>query len=237
MQDLSPDAIDHAGIMRLIREGSAFRAAPRWPEPEPGFAPAPLRPDAYAQTPRTEAAPQPVPPEAGFRSAPPPPEIDLARIRAEARAAGRAEAEADLAEARAQAHAQGRAEALADAAGDLDRARAALVSAANALTDATQTATATVFAAVEAAILRLASHRAGMAIDANPAPFRARIETLAGRITQAGATAEIRLNPEDLAALGDGDPRFAADAGLARGDVVVRAGDVLIEDILTGQPS
>ena len=234
MQDLSPDAIDHAEIMRLIREGSAFRAAPPLPQAEPGFSAIPVAvplPEAPVAEPRAPAPP----PEEAFRPAPPPPEIDLALIRAEAHAAGRAEAEAGLIEARAEGHAAGRAEALADAARDLDAARRGLLSAAAAITDATEAATATVFAAVEAAILRLASERAGIAIDANPAPFRARIEALAARIAGAGAMAEIRLNPADLAALGDAPGRFTPDPGLARGDVVVRAGDVVIEDILTGR--
>jgi flagellar assembly protein FliH len=233
MQDLSPDAIDHAEIMRLIRAGSAFRAAPPLPQAAPGFSAAPLAvalPDAPPAAPR---APEPIP-EDVFRPAPPPPEIDLALIRAEARALGRAEAEAGLSEVRAEAHAAGRAEALAEAAQDLATARRALLSAAAALTDATEAATATVFAAVEAAILRLASERAGIAIDANPAPFRARIEALASRIAGAGAAAEIRLNPDDLAVLGPEAGGFTADARLSRGDVVMRAGDVVIEDILAG---
>lgn len=241
MQDMSPEAIDHAEIMRLIREGTAFRAAPPLPLPDPGFSAAPVAERAPAAPTPPAAARQPEPADdETFRPAPPPAEIDLALIRAEARAEGRAEAEADMSDIRAAAHAaghaEGRAEALAEAARDLDQARSALLSAAAALTDATEAATATVFAAVEAAILRLASDRAGMAIDKTPAPFAKRIETLAARIAGAGAAAEIRLNPDDLAALGDqAQPaRFTADPSLARGDVVVRAGDVVIEDILKG---
>ncbi len=122
------------------------------------------------------------------------------------------------------------------AARDLTEARRALQAAADSLADASKTAVASVFASVEAAILRLAADRAGMAIDANPAPFHARIETLAARIAGAGAAAEITLNPADLAALGPDAPagRFTADASLARGDAVIRMGDIVIEDVLEG---
>ena len=260
MQDLSPEAIDHAEIMRLIRDGAAFRAVPSLPLPDPDFTPlnpvaedhphpgpleiGPSEPPSRAASPAkpgASAASVTGSPETEiFQPAPPPPEIDLALIRAEAHAAGRAEAEAGLSAARAAAHAegfaQGRAEAMAEIGAEGNAARDSFLAATAALTAASDAATATVFAAVEAAILRLASDRAGLAIDDNPAPFRARIETLAARIAGAGATAEIRLNPEDLAALagtGSAD-RFTADATLARGDVVVRAGDVVIEDILAG---
>ncbi|PWK60394.1 hypothetical protein [Roseicyclus mahoneyensis] len=237
MQDLSPEAIDHAEIMRLIREGGAFRATPALPAQvgagTPGFqaAPAPV-----AAAPRADLPPQT--PDAGFHPAPTPPAIDLDALRAEARAEGRAEAEALIDAALADGHARGHAEAMARAARDLTEARSALLSAADSLADASEAAVASLFAAVEAAVLRLAADRAGMAIDANPAPFRARIEALAARIARTGAMAQITLNPADLAALEPDAPagRFVADASLARGDAVIRMGDIVIEDILAGSP-
>jgi flagellar assembly protein FliH len=211
MQDMSPEAIDHEAIMRMIREGAAFRPASPVERvaPEalaPGFRAVP--PDEVArlpaepkqtagQTARQTAAPSaPDAGDDGFRPAPEPMTVDLDAIRAEARAAGRAEA----------------------------------------VTRGGEEAAPRLFAALEAAILRLASDRAGMAIDANPDHFRHRIAALVARVEAAGAATEIHLNPADLAALGEAalPPGLRADATLARGDAVVRVGDVRLDDILTG---
>lgn len=255
MQDMSPEAIDHEAIMRMIREGAAFRPASPVERvaPEalaPGFRAVP--PDEVArlpaepkqtagQTARQTAAPSaPDAGDDGFRPAPEPMTVDLDAIRAEARAAGRAEAEAEAAAlieaARAEGHAQGHAEAMERAAAELAKARAALLSAAEAVTRGGEEAAPRLFAALEAAILRLASDRAGMAIDANPDHFRHRIAALVARVEAAGAATEIHLNPADLAALGEAalPPGLRADATLARGDAVVRVGDVRLDDILTG---
>lgn len=244
MQDMSPEVIDHAEIMRLIREGAAFRGKTPLPDADTAgtgpFQPVPLvRPQRAAPPPPVPVAPRPEP---GFHPAPPPVELDLAALRAEAHALGRAEAEAEaearIEATRAQAHAAGHAEAMAGAAADLAAARAALLAVTQTLTEASETSAARLFAALDAAVLRLASDRAGMVIDANPAPFRARIEALANRAGAAGAETEIRLNPDDLAAIGPGlcGACLVADPGLARGDALLRTGDMHIDDILSAAP-
>lgn len=247
MQDMSPEAIDHEAIMRMIREGAAFRPASPVERvaPEalaPGFRAVP--PDEVARLPvepkQTAGAAAPASDDEGFRPAPEPVTVDLDAIRAEARASGRAEAEAEAARAieaaRAEGHAQGHAEAMERAAAELAEARATLLAAAEAVTRGGDDAAPRLFASLEAAILRLASDRAGMAIDANPDPFRHRIAALVARVEAAGTATEIHLNPADLAALGDATlpPGLRADATLARGDAVVRAGDVRLDDILAG---
>ncbi len=84
MQDLSPEAIDHAEIMRLIREGGAFRATPALPAQNgggaPGFQPAPapaamtvpdpatLRPIRADLPPRKPQTPASTPPRRPPRS-------------------------------------------------------------------------------------------------------------------------------------------------------------------------
>lgn len=250
MQDMSPQAIDHEAIMRMIREGAAFRQA----SPVERLAPEDLGPgfravglDEVARRPADtpeagKRAPTAIHPAQGesddFRPVAEPAVFDPDAIRAEARAEGRAEAEAEatarVEAARAEGHAAGHTEAMAGAAAELDDARRALLAATEAVARGIDEALPRLFTSIEGAILRLASERAGLAIDANPEPFRRRIEALVERVVTTGADTEIRLNPEDIAALGAVrlPPGIQADPTLARGDAMIRVGDVRLDDIL-----
>lgn len=90
------------------------------------------------------------------------------------------------------------------------------------------------------AIRQLAAQRAGQAIDDMPAPFLARIEALANQARQGLETVSIRLNPDDHAAIAPHLPAAALvskshivpDPLLGRGDVVLRAGGIRLQDVL-----
>ncbi|MEK9718644.1 MAG: FliH/SctL family protein, partial [Candidatus Puniceispirillum sp.] len=93
-------------------------------------------------------------------------------------------------------------------------------------------------ATIRAAILRLAADRAGLAIDSAPDAFFARIDKMVGAIEATMATAKIKINPDDLAAISPhlaqqaiDKSAFIADPGLARGDVMVSVNGIEMRDI------
>lgn len=186
------------------------------------------------QVQRMDVPPVPDVPEAGLVPPAPPapdPAALLAEAKAEARAAGHAEG---LAKGRAQGRAEGQAEAevaLADARDAFLAAAKAIVAA-----DATPDGLADM---LTRAVRDLAAQRAGQAIDALPAPFVARIATLADRVAQGMRAISLRLNPDDLAAIGphlagtdmDG-ATLTADPRLKRGDVIVQAEGITLSDLL-----
>jgi hypothetical protein len=86
--------------------------------------------------------------------------------------------------------------------------------------------------------LRLAADRAGLAIDSAPDAFFARIDKMVGAIEATMATAKIKINPNDLAAISPhlvqqtiDKAAFIADPGLARGDVIVSVSGIEMRDI------
>lgn len=157
-----------------------------------------------------------------------------------------------LAAARAEGHAAGLREGHARAEADLEDARAALAAQASALTRALcllesppQSEVLRLTQTLTHAIHDLAAERAGQAIDANAAPFAARIAQMVSRVMQDAAAMVVHLHPDDLAALQpilarapDGplaQTHLVADATLRRGDADLRAPGVRIADCLHSQ--
>jgi flagellar biosynthesis/type III secretory pathway protein FliH len=246
-----PETLDHAAIMRLIREREgAFRQSPVAVPADGAFHPratvAKIQPE-----PRPEARPEPRPVPAAaeqrddFVPAPPIPQLDIDAMLAEARAEGRAEALAEsraaVAEGVARTRAEGVAEGRAAAEAEFAAARDAFVATAAALSRADAAAVEALQSVMEAAILRLASDRAGQAIDTSPAAFVARVATLARSLGQAASALEVRLHPADLAAIaphldgcaGLSGATLKADLTLSRGDAALTAGDVALSDLLS----
>ena len=93
---------------------------------------------------------------------------------------------------------------------------------------------------IEGAVLGLASARAGSQIEEMPEAFADRVEQLISRIKEATEAPLILLAEEDyrlIAPLAQqreklAHCRFAAEAGLARGDVRIIAGGIGMEDVL-----
>jgi flagellar biosynthesis/type III secretory pathway protein FliH len=153
-----------------------------------------------------------------------------------------------LAAARDKGRDEGRAELAEQLAGE----RAALAKAAQALAKAlarlqqpSAEQVAVLSQAVDAAVIRLASERAGCAIERAPAGFAQRVSRLAERLAGHAGAVTVRLHPADLAAirpfLGEAMPhdlaslaaaRLVADPALQRGDADVASADVRLADLL-----
>lgn len=157
----------------------------------------------------------------------PPPKVDpaaLERVRAEAHAAGRAEAEAELRDG-------------------LTAATEVLRAAAQALAHPTANALTVLRAEIAEAVLRLASERAGLEIDSMPDAFLERVEALADRIHSLASQPVLRLHPDDLAAIEsviqDSDIlaslRIVPSAELLRGDVELTMDGLRLSDRILGQ--
>jgi flagellar assembly protein FliH len=223
----SPAPDDRQGFRVLGLADIAPRAAPAAPQAAPDMAPV------------AELAPEPLPP------APAPPQP--------ARPAAAAPAvPAVTPAALAEAHARGRAEALAEAQAGLQAERDQLAMATAAMAGALARLTTpppaevdALASSIRAAVLRLASDRAGLAIDTAPDAFAARVLRLAERAAQGMAEARIHLHPDDLAAimplLGTSSPaalaplaeaRLLADPALQRGDADIRLPGLRIADLL-----
>ena len=164
------------------------------------------------------------------------PAVKLAEARSEGYAAGRADG---LDEGRAAGLAEGRAEAEAEFA----PARAAFVAAVAALAGQDDLSDR-LSGIIAEAVRRLAAERAGQMIDTLPEAFAARVEAMADRVAQGVRAVQVRLNPDDLAAI---TPHLAGhevlagatllpDARLARGDVDVRAEGIRMADLLEPAP-
>jgi flagellar assembly protein FliH len=136
--------------------------------------------------------------------------------------------------------AEGRAMALAEQQAGLDEAREIFLAAARRLDAPSAADTAALAASMEAAVRALAAKRAGQVIDHSPKPFMDRIEALAERVSQGLRNLELRLHPDDLAAitpfLPDSDlltaSRLVAEPRLSRGDVDIRADGIRLADLL-----
>ena len=88
---------------------------------------------------------------------------------------------------------------------------------------------------IHAAILKLASQRAGQQIDDMPENFLVRIEALVTSIGQKMTTGKVHINADDykvmLPYLADTQFDFVAESGLARGDVILKFAGVELHDI------
>ena len=160
------------------------------------------------------------------------PAVKLAEARSDGYAAGRADG---YDEGRAAGRAEGQAEAEAAFA----PAREAFVAAVAALSGGDDLSER-LSSVIAEAVRRLAAERAGQMIDALPKAFAARVEAMADRVAQGVRAVQIRLHPDDLAAI---TPHLAGfdvlagavlsgDARLARGDVDVRADGIRMADLM-----
>ena len=94
--------------------------------------------------------------------------------------------------------------------------------------------------AMYGAIAKLASERAGIAIDAHPDAFAARIEQMIARIRNHVETPLIRLHPDDATAITSTletkmAPRqiqIISDGTLNRGDAQINVGDIGVIDLI-----
>ncbi len=94
--------------------------------------------------------------------------------------------------------------------------------------------------AMYGAIAKLASERAGIAIDAHPDAFAARIEHMIARIRDNLETPLIRLHPDDATAITSTletkmAPRqiqIISDGTLNRGDAQINVGDIGVIDLI-----
>jgi len=88
---------------------------------------------------------------------------------------------------------------------------------------------------IHAAILKLASQRAGQQIEEMPKNFLARIETLVASIGQKMNAGKVHINADDytvmLPYLADTHHDFVAEPDLARGDIILKFGGVELHDI------
>lgn len=187
----------------------------------------------------------------GFSPDAPPRPIDIEAEKRAAFEAGKAEAE----RAHAAALEDIRAKATQTAQWEADQSLSAAVDPLRAitarLTEAVADAEETLARVLEDTVHQIASERAGVAINASPPAFVARIASLAREIAQggadSGATARVGLNPEDLRAISphlepgstSEEPiegaLYYGDDSLARGDVQLTFGDVTCSDRLLRQ--
>ena len=144
-----------------------------------------------------------------------------------------------IAQTRAEAYAAGLAAARADAMAELQAARDGFIAAHAALSQ-TPARMESLIAEIEQSVLRLASERAGLAIDSTPLPFLRRIEQLASTISETVADISVMLNPLDLNAIAPHlqdsacqSFRFQADSSLQRGDAKLALPTVTLSDLLT----
>ncbi len=175
-----------------------------------------------------------------FTPAPQPPSIDIEAERQVAWDAGHAAAMANLDQAVAAARDAALAEARATAEAELGQAREAFLSGVAALTHAEAELIAGIGGAIETSVRQIASDRAGQAISDLPLPFIQRVEGLAAQVATGLSKTQVYMNAEDLAAIrphvGDtptlADARLIPDAGLQRGDLRLKAGEITLSDVI-----
>ena len=140
----------------------------------------------------------------------------------------------------AKGMAEGRAAGSAEASAQLERAIQAFETATASLKDLTEVDSNALSASIRAAILQLASARAGQVISDMPAAFVSRIEGMISKIRTVSGEPVIRLNSADLAAVAPlietreklRHCHFVADNDLASGDLSVTVGNIGIDDFL-----
>ncbi|MGY6697987.1 MAG: hypothetical protein ACXIUW_18445 [Roseinatronobacter sp.] len=203
------------------------------PDPEAGLSPSDRDRDTAATLPpEPEAAPAPPMPSAAPPPAPASPATKdaLAAAYQDGARAARAEADARLAESCAR----------------LDAASAVLTAMLEPLTQALETEIAALGQALESAVYKLASERAGQEISRDPHGFGLRICRLAERVADTCSGMRIDLNPQDLEALQGArdagqaaeflhlfDAHLHAAPDLSRGDLRLRSTALELEDIIS----
>ncbi|MEL6550208.1 MAG: FliH/SctL family protein [Pseudomonadota bacterium] len=248
-----PELLSTRDIRALLKRNKAdffpdtpARGGPTLP-PLPAHRFTPLTFETSTPTSKTGAAPPRAPdPEEGapdFKAKPAAATLDLEAIKAAAREEGRTLALTEIDTATRVAAAEARAAAEAEAEARLEAARDAFTALKESFTLSIHEAETALAARIEEAVLRLASDRAGQAIDALPDAFLVRIAKLCRDLANAASEARIALNPHDLAAIaphletakGLGEAGFEADETLARGDLRLILGDVICVDTLARQ--
>jgi flagellar assembly protein FliH len=178
-----------------------------------------------------EASPdtkQPVPPP----PAPGIPEAEVEHRLNAARAAAKAEG---IAEERARLEAD-----LTAATNEMHAARDAFAAAVERMGTVDIADSETLQAALEEAIRRLASERAGSQIDDMPEHFMKRIEAIVDRVSQGIRSVKVRMNAGDFAAI---EPQLensellesemiSVDLSLGRGDLIIRTDAIRLQDII-----
>lgn len=189
-----------------------------------------------------QAKEEDAPPQSDFAPSPAPPTIDLEAEKRTAFEAGKADAAKTYEAALREAQQKAAEVARWDADRLIEETCAPVIALLGSLVAQSNAREAELAQRIEAAVQELASVRAGQAIDALPAAFRARIEELARKTAIDSMPASITLHPADLEALsleaGDLGGRLRADPALARGDVVLDFGDMEVRDThrATGAP-
>ena len=135
---------------------------------------------------------------------------------------------------------EGRAAGSAEASAQLERAIQAFEEATTALANLTEVDSDVLSDSLRAAVLQMASERAGQVISELPAGFVTRIEAMIDSICTVSGAPVIRLNASDLAAIAPlvdtreklAHCRFVADQDLVSGDLSVTVGNIGIDDFL-----
>lgn len=145
-----------------------------------------------------------------------------------------------LAEGQAKGLEEGRAAGRAEASAQLERAIQTFESAVARLSGMAELDTSALGKSINAAIIALASERAGYAIAERPDGLADRVERLLATVQAVSGNPEIRLNEADLVSI---QPlvetreklrhcSFVADPDLASGDLSVTLGTIGIDDIM-----
>jgi flagellar assembly protein FliH len=242
-----PAAFRSRSLLDIARQATpepppAPKAAPAAaPTPAPTLAPtpAPAASEVRAASAVAEAevvaefpAASPAAPEPAPLPSPAPPGIDPEQ-------AAREREEAYISGFRA-----GEAQARREIEGETVAALAALDAAARAFMNPDAAMVATLQSGLRAAVLGLASARAGARIDEMPDAFLRRIEALVEQVQSDLRGTVLRLNPADAAALGPligrsemlSEARILAREDLNRGDVDLSIGGLRIVDALPLRP-
>ena len=214
--------------------------APQEADPDRLEEAAPQAPDPQESDPQTvppqEAAPQEADPQEASSDPAALAAAELARNEAaEKQRAEQMQAEYD------RGHAAGLAEGQARATAELEQVVAAFEKALAGLAGPDVLQLDLLQQKIEGAVLGLASARAGSQIDEMPEAFADRLEQLSSRIKEAVEAPLILLAEEDYRLIAPlagqreklAHCRFAAEAGLARGDVRIIAGGIGLEDVLS----
>jgi len=145
-----------------------------------------------------------------------------------------------FAEGQAKGMEEGRAAGRAEASAQLERAIQTFESAAAKLVDMAELDASALGESINAAIIAMASERAGYAIAERPDGLADRVERLLATVQAVSGNPEIRLNEADLASIKPlVETReklrhcgFVADPDLASGDLSVTLGTIGIDDIM-----
>ena len=228
-------------VLAMIRETTArgFGRTPlALPDPATPFRATPLAGLVRGIASEADAIllPDPDPAEVPAPTPAPDPQA-LEAARAEGHAAGRAEG---WREGHGAGFAEGSRAGRAEAQAALATAIAAFEAAVARIASPSAADTARLAEAIDGAVRALAARRAGLAIDAHPEAFVARIDGLADRVAQGLRQVALRLNPDDLAAITPhlgpsellSEARLQPDPRLARGDVEIRAEGIVLADLL-----